>query len=142
MCMISVYVYLLGIHGNTLIRSNECIDDHYLVGSMTAWVYLYLFSFLDHPNSPKTHRGSTPWFAPFAICFFRAKGRCSSNLHILCLLCSEAIPGDSRKTLPETNSSSHPENRSFAQKKPTIVVFQTSNLQVRCFVTFREGNLL
>lgn len=109
---------------------------------MTAWAYLYLFSFLDHQNSAKIHRGSTPWFRlPYVFFFFRAKGRCSSNLHILCLLCSETIPGDSRKTLPETDSSSHPENRPFAQKK-TIVVFQTSILQVRCYVTFREGNPL
>ena len=119
----------------------QCIDGHYSVSSMTAWVYLYLFSFLDHQNSAKIHRGSTPWFRLPYVFFFRAKGRCSSNLHILCLLCSETIPGDSRKTLPETDSSSHPENRPFAQKK-TIVVFQTSILQVRCYVTFREGNPL
>ena len=120
----------------------QCIDDHYLVGSMTAWVYLYLFSFLDHQKFPQNTPGVKLLVLPrLPYVFFRAKGRCSSNLHILCLLCSEAIPGDSRKTLPETNSSSHPENRPFAQKK-TIVVFQTSILQVRCYVSFRDGNLL
>ena len=63
--------------GNTLIRSNKCIDDHYLVGSMTACVYrfTYTFSHFWITKIPPKHTGGQPPGLPrLPYVFFGTKG--------------------------------------------------------------------